>query len=307
MVRRSLSLPLVAVFILSMPMSTLADELSADVAAMLRLAASRDAAALDNVAAIATATFPAQAAAIDALARDLRRQRADDEKARKRAVASDIFAGWAGDAEFGASLSTGNSDDKAVALRLDLVKETVKWRHEVEASADFQRADGDNSKQRYTAGYDANYFINPKLYAAGQFAWERDLFSGYRHRLTETLGFGYVVLDGDGRRLSVEGGPGARHSFQVREPGVEPSEHEFVFRAAVDFTQDLGDGAKFQQNVKSLIGAENRSTEATSSLTARINALFSARIAVTLRHESNPPDQRKSTDSLSRATLVYTF
>ncbi|MFV3128535.1 DUF481 domain-containing protein [Niveispirillum sp. KHB5.9] len=88
------------------------------------------------------------------------------------------------------------------------------------------------------------------------------------------------------------------------EPNVE---HEVVFRAAADFTQDLSDSAKFAQSVKALLGAKNTTIEATSSLTARINALFSARVAVTLRHETDPPDDRKQTDTLSRATLVYTF
>lgn len=283
------------------------DVLPAGVEAMLRQAAGRDAAALDLAESLARDAFPDHAEPIAALAGSLRKARKEADRAVKRQAASSIIAGWSGEAEAGAALSTGNSDDRTLSLRVDLLKETVKWRHEVTAGADLQRADGENSKERFESGYEANYFISPRFYAAGEFGWERDTFAGYRHRLTETVGTGYVLLDGDGTRLSVEGGPGARHTFIVDTPGEPGEQHEFVFRAAADFIQDLSDNAKFTQTVKTLIGAKNTTIEATSSLTARINALFSARLAFTLRHETDPPDDRKATDTLSRATLVYSF
>ncbi|OYQ32772.1 hypothetical protein CHU95_18650 [Niveispirillum lacus] len=281
--------------------------LPAGVAAMLREAAGRDDSALDLAESLALAAFPDQGQAIAALAVRLRKDRKDAEHAVKRAAAAHLFAGWSGDAELGAALSTGNSDDKTLSVRVDLVKETVRWRHQVTAGADVQRADGENSKERFEAGYEVNFFINPRVYTAAELAWERDIFAGYRHRLTETVGAGYVILDADGRRLSVEGGPGARHVFLYDIPGEPATENEVVLRAAADFTQDLSNSAKFAQTVKSLVGAKNTTLEATSTLTARINALFSARVAVTIRHETAPPDDRKSTDTLSRATLVYTF
>lgn len=303
--------PLSAALVLSAfavtPAFAQAADLPAGVEAMLRQAAGRDAAALDLAESLARDAFPDRGDDIGALAGGLRKERKEAERAVKRQAAANIFGGWSGDAEAGAALSSGNSDDRTLSLRVDMLKETVKWRHEVMAGADLQRSDGENSKERFEAGYEANYFINPRFYAAAELAWERDTFAGYRHRLTETVGAGYVVLDGDGRRLSVEGGPGARHSFLVEIPGEPSVENEFVFRAAADFTQELSDSAKFGQAVKALVGAKNTTIEATSSLTARINALFSARVAFTVRHETDPPDDRKSTDTLSRATLVYNF
>ncbi|MFV3076177.1 DUF481 domain-containing protein [Niveispirillum fermenti] len=274
---------------------------------MIRQAATRDGTALDTVESLALDAYPDHAEAIGALTRDLRDQRKKAERDAKRAAGSSVIAGWSGDGELGASLSSGNTDDRSLAIRLNLVKETLRWRHEITSSADLQRASGETSKERYTAGYKPNYFINPRLYAAGEFTWERDLFAGYRHRLTETVGIGYLILDSDGKRLSVEGGPGARHSFQVRAPGVSAVEHEFVFGANANYTQEFNENIKFAQTIKTLTGDQNQTLESSSSLTARINSLFSARIGFTLRHETEPPDDRKQTDTLSRATLVYTF
>jgi putative salt-induced outer membrane protein len=283
--------------------------LPAGVEAMIRQAAADgDAATLDKTINLALAAFPAQTEAISALGTSLRQQREAQTLAAKRANGRHLLSGWAGSGEFGASLSSGNSDDKALAFGLALSKETQEWRHRISAAADYQRSDGETSKQRYSAGYEPNYFINEALYAAGQFGWERDLFAGYRHRFTETVGLGYVLIDNGVAKLEVEGGPGARHTlYAATETDPRYTENEFVFRAAADFTYQFSDDASFSQSAKTLIGAENRTVEATSALTTRINSLFSAKISFTVRNESDPPDDRRATDTVSRATLVYSF
>lgn len=284
-------------------------DLPAGVEAMIRQAAADgDAATLDKTISLALAAFPAHTDAITTLGDGLRQKREAQALDAKRTNGRHLLSGWAGSGELGASLSSGNSDDKAFAFGLALSKETIDWRHRVSAAADYQRSDGETSKQRYSAGYEPNYFINDALYAAGQFGWERDLFAGYRHRFTETAGLGYVLIDNGVTKLEVEGGPGARHTLYAATD-TEPryTENEFVFRAAADFTYQFSDDASFSQTAKTLIGAENRTLEATSALTTRINALFSAKVSFTVRNESDPADDRKATDTLTRATLVYSF
>lgn len=286
-----------------------APALPAGVEAMIRQAAADgDAATLDKTISLALAAFPDQAEPITALGDSLRQQRQTQALAAKKANGRHILSGWTGTGELGASLSTGNSDDKALAVGLALTKETMDWRHRLIAAADYQRSEGRTNKQRYSAGYEPNYFINEALYAAGQFGWERDMFAGYRHRFTETVGLGYVLIDNGTTKLEVEGGPGARHTlYAASDTDPAFTEHEFVFRAASAFSYRFSDDASFSQTAKTLIGAENRTLEATSALTTRINALFSAKISFTVRNESDPPDDRKATDTVSRATLVYSF
>ncbi|WP_029014347.1 DUF481 domain-containing protein [Niveispirillum irakense] len=286
-----------------------ASALPPGVEAMIRQAAAKgDADLLEKTSGLAVETYPDQAKAIRDLHNSLVAQRKTAEQAAKRANGARVLAGWTGSGELGASLSSGNSDDKAFAFGLALSKETLAWRHRVMATADYQRSDGQTSKERFTAGYEPNYFINDQFYVAGQFGWERDMFAGYRHRLTETVGAGYVLVDDGVNRLEVEGGPGARHTFYAATPERAAwTENEFVFRAAAEFVHQFSDDASFSQSAKSLIGAENRTVEAISALTTRINDLFSAKISFTVRNESDPPDDRKATDTISRATLVYSF
>jgi putative salt-induced outer membrane protein len=279
------------------------------VSAMLRQAAgSADPKALDNTAKLAIGAYPQAEAAVRQIVAGLKAEQAAAAERAKIAAGESLFAGWKGTGEAGASISTGNSDDKAFALGLGFSKQTVRWRHTLAATADFQRSGGATTKERFAASYAPNYFFNPRLYAAGFLGWERDTSAGYSRRFTESLGIGYIVIDEKRMALDVEAGPGLR---QTRFPafGRIPagSQSEFVFRAAARFRYDITDGLIFTQTALGLIGADNRTLEAASALTAKVSDSLSARISFTLRNESDPPAARKSTDTLSRVTMVYDF
>lgn len=279
------------------------------VAAMLRQAAgSADPKALDNTAKLAIGAYPQAEAAIKQIVAGLKDEQAAAAQRAKIAAGQSIFAGWKGVGEAGASLSTGNSDDKTFALGLGFSKETVRWRHTVAASADFQRSGGATTKERFAASYTPNYFINPRLYALGFLGWERDKSAGYSRRFTESVGLGYKIIDEKRMAFDVEAGPGLR---QTKFPAVgriaARSESEFVFRAAARFRYDITDSLIFTQTALALIGADNRTLEAATALTAKLNDDLSGRLSFTVRNESDPPLGRKSTDTLSRVTLVYDF
>lgn len=297
---------------LTLPSQALADEaatLPPGVEQMIRQAANRnDAALLDQTSGLAVEAYPAHEKAIRALHGSLRQAQETAQQAAKRANGARILAGWTGSSELGASLSTGNSDDKALAFGLALSKETMHWRHRVTASADYQRSDGQTSKERFTAAYAPDYFVDERFFVTGEAGWERDLFAGYRHRFTETVGLGYVLIDDGTDKLEVEGGPGARHTLYVADgERAAYTDHEFVFRAAALYVHNFSDSAAFSQNVRALIGADNRTLETVTALSTRLTSLFSAKLSFTYRNESDPPDEREGTDTVTRATLVYTF
>jgi putative salt-induced outer membrane protein len=276
---------------------------------MLRqAAASDDPKALDNTAKLAVGAYPQAEAAIKQIVAGLKGEQAAAAERAKIAAGESIFAGWTGVGEAGASLSTGNSDDKTFALGLGFAKETVRWRHTIAATADFQRSGGATTKERFAASYAPNYFFNPRFYAAGFLGWERDKSAGYSRRFTESLGLGYKLIDEKRMALDVEAGPGLR---QTKFPAIgrvpARSESEFVFRGAARFRYDITDSLIFTQSALALIGADNRTLEAASALTAKLNDDLSGRLSFTLRNESDPPAGRKSTDTLSRVTLVYDF
>lgn len=297
---------------IALPLPALAETaapLPPGVEQMIRQAADRgDPALLEQVSGLALEAYPGHEASIRALHQSLRQDHEKAQRAVKRANGARILAGWTGSSELGASLSTGNSDDKALAFGLTLSKETLSWRHRVNASADYQRSDGETSKERFTAAYAPNYFVNDRFFVTGEAGWERDLFAGYRHRFTETVGLGYVLIDDGTDRLEVEGGPGARHTFYIAD-GDQPAytENEFVFRGAALYEHQFNDDAAFSQNVRTLIGANNRTLEAVTALSTKLTSLFSAKISFTYRNESDPPDDREGTDTVTRATLVYSF
>lgn len=275
---------------------------------MLRQAALTDGETLGETAALATAAYPELAAEIAALTAVLQGEQAEATRRAKVAAADYIFVGWAGSAEAGASLSTGNSNETAVTLGFGLSKETVYWRHAIKGTADYRRAGGQTTSERFTTNYEPNWFYDPRFFVSGHLGWERDRFAGYSWRFTETLGLGWVAADGPAVRLELDGGPGLRQTRYVStEQEAARTEAETVLRGSASMRWQIAARARFLQTVNALVGADNRSLEGISALELKVSRHISSRLSFTVRNESDPPEGLTGTDTISRVTLKYDF
>lgn len=308
------TLPRTAALVISLAAATAfpaaaARPLPEGVERLLRQAAlADDAEQLDETAELAAGAYPDLAAEIAALVETLQDERAEKVRRAKAAAAASLLAGWSGNVEAGASLSTGNSEESSVALGFAVAKETVEWRHLLRGTADYRRAEGQTTSERLTLTYEPNWFFAPRFYIAGLLGAERDRFAGYRWRLTETLGLGWVALDGEDTRLELEGGPGLRQTrYDATDDEPARTEAEALFRASAAFTWQIAAATRFTQSATALIGGDNRTLEGTSALTLKLNRRISSRISLTVRNESDPPEDLTGTDTLSRVTLIYAF
>jgi len=275
---------------------------------MLRTAAQTDAETLETAVDLALAAYPALAHDIASLLVALKAERRTATLDKRRRAAGSLIAGWSGTAEAGASLSTGNSDEAAVVLGFSLAKRTVDWRHVLTGTADFQRANGQTTSERFTLGYDTSYFFSDRLFMAAVLGWERDIFAGYAHRFTETLNLGYVAIDGETARLELEGGPGLRQT-RTNPVGDTPTvwEDSVIGRAAARFAWDIADDTSFSQTLRLLAGGESLTLEGVSTLSVRLTDRLSGNVSLTARNEGAPAAGREGTDTMTRATLSYSF
>jgi putative salt-induced outer membrane protein len=270
------------------------------VAAMLDAAAG-DAAQLKIVADIARKTNPQSVAEIDAKIADIEKSQA---AAREEKLASqDFFEGWSGSGEAGGFISSGNTDTQGVAIGVTVAKETRQWKHTLRGFVDYQRQDDVTTRERYFAGYEGNYNITPNFYALATLSWERDPFSGFNRRFSESLGLGYKIINDETVKLSVEGGPALRQTRFTN--GVD--DNAFAARAAGNFWWKINDGLEFTQSGLLFYDSFNTSTQAISALTAKLSGALSARASFQFNSESNPPLGRENTDTVSRVTIVYSF
>jgi putative salt-induced outer membrane protein len=270
------------------------------IAAMIDAAAG-DAAQLKVVADIAKKTNPQSATEIDARVAGFTTAQA---KAREEKMASqDFFEGWSGSGEAGGFISSGNTSTKGVAIGANLVKETRSWKHSLRGFVDYQRQDGVTTRERYFAGYEGNYNITPNFYALATLAYEKDRFSGFDRRFSESLGLGYKLINTDSIKLAIEGGPALRQTQYTS--GIY--DNAFAARGAGSLNWTISPSLTFAENATIFYDSFNTSVQSITALTAKLGGALSARASFQYNNESNPPPGRKNSDTTSRITLVYSY
>ncbi len=278
----------------------LAEPIPPPVAAMIDAAAANPD-QLKIVADIARKTNPASAAEIDARVALLR---AEAARAREEKLAAQgMLEGWTGNGEVGGFISSGNTENRGLAIGINLTKETRRWKHAVRGQVDYQEDQGVTSRERYFAGYEGNWKFSPRGFAVLALSYERDRFTGFSGRFTQALGLGYRIIDGKRVTVSADGGPALRQTRFTT--GV--SENVLAARAALNGKWQITPGISLTETATYYADNVNSSLLSLTQLTAKLNGRLSARMSVQINNEGNPPPGRENTDSVTRATLVYSF
>ncbi len=294
---------------------------------------SDDKATFDVILQTALATWPSDREAILALAKGLKAewmepaQIQEVEEAEARKVAAEeaskargmIYyldpALWNGQAELGATSSTGDSDEQSISMGLSFHRDFgTRWSHDLDLNFDFGRNSGETTRQRFVTKYEAIWRPWKGLYAVNYTELELDRFSGYDYRVIENIGIGHQFLDTKRQKLRVEGGPGVRISrfeatFDEFGALLSPTmtETEFLGRVSTTYELKLTDSVTFKDRASVLVGVDMTTVENWMELTARINAHLAARMSFEVQYESAPPVGTAAWDTITRAALVYDF
>lgn len=211
---------------------------------------------------------------------------------------------WDGGIELGFSTSSGNTQEKAIAVGFEIKRLISEhWDHKLEADFDFARRAGITSKERYSGRYQLYYRGWERSYVYMFLDGERDRFSGFDYRLTQSIGAGYKIIDSERQSWTVEGGPGLRETrvmgngFSTEPLGVLNTEYQFLLTPGVSI--DLGASV--------FVGDARTTLESEAALKAQLNSSLSARFSYKTKYDSSVPLGSRKTDTLTRATLVYGF
>jgi len=260
-----------------------------------------NAATLQSTVDLAKSTNPRSIVEIDTLVANLRTQA--DAARTARLSTQGFFEGWSGEGEVGASLTTGTSKNKTLALGINLKKEGLDWRHKIIGIANYQRSDNITTADRYLASYEGNYKFTPRLYAFGLLQWEQDRFAGYNSRYTEALGLGYTLVDTPEFNWVVSGGPALRQTKLI----THTSQSDTSARANTVFLWNIGPTTVFSEDLGMYVGGKDNTYFSTTALTTKIMGNISARASFNVISESNPPPGIDNTSTITRFTLVYSF
>ncbi len=257
-----------------------------------------------TVAKFARATHPDDGEEIDAMLKRHRAAKAELVAKRKREMQeAGFFEHWSGEGELGAFRSTGNSDDTGLAVGVKLTKDAVRWRYKFRARADYQRSDGETTREQLRVAIEPNYKFTSRFYAYGLAQFERDRPQGYKARYSLSGGLGYTAIDSKAVKLDLNAGPAWRRTDFV----AGPAEASLAGLASLSFRWNVSDNMTLTQDADAYLESGNNSLAATTALDARLIGALSARLSYTVEIESDPPVGRVGTDTLSRATLVYDF
>ncbi|MBB4154267.1 putative salt-induced outer membrane protein [Sphingomonas jinjuensis] len=244
---------------------------------------------------------PASADAVLAIAQ---KWRADREAARQETIRqATVFDLWSGSAQLGGYISTGNSDIAGGSAVIDAKREGLQWRHKFRVQADYQENQGVTTREHYLASYEPNYKIDDRLYMYGAGQYESDKFLGYWNRFSASIGAGYSVLKSRAMSLDLELGPAFRHTY-FTDQTVQSSP---AGRGSLAFRWQLLPGLSVTQNGAAYVQRFNSTISGVTALNAKLIGPLSASLSYNIQYESQPPVGSVSTDTTTRASVVYSF
>jgi len=194
--------------------------------------------------------------------------------------------------------STNGNASLKVAWDLD-----GPWKHNWTALAINARTNGVTAAEAYAAGYKAtrDFSATSYLFASGD--WREDAFSGYDKQVTEAVGYGRRLIDTERHLLALEGGVGAKQSDLSTGEELDES----IVRGGLDYLVHLTEGSEFNQKLLIEQGDENRYTESTSALKARIVGNLAIVLSYVIKNNSDVPVGIEKTDRFTAISLEYGF
>ncbi len=229
-------------------------------------------------------------------------------QADKAALAEDnpgyfSLRGWDGEVELNILQTTGNTRQQSFGLGGKMERNADKFHHTITTFFDLNKNDGEKDKQKWGLAYKLDYDFSEKLYVTAFAGYENDQFGAFRERVTTSLGIGYPIIIDDKYSWKVEGGPSILFTKEL--PGESYSSSFNGFANSI-FKWTINDRSNFSN--KTVVFFGNRSViESKSALKVKINGALSSKFSYDIFYDRDAPLERKKTDTIARAGLLYDF
>jgi putative salt-induced outer membrane protein len=203
-------------------------------------------------------------------------------------------------------LSTKGNTDSTNANATFALKYTLEhWAHNVDLLAIGATTDNVTTAEAYSAKYKAKraFGADGKSYLFAALDWSHDRFSAYDEQISESVGYGRVLIDRGRSVLNGELGAGARQSTLIDQT----KEDEGILRAALDYELKLTDMTGFKQSLVIESGSSNTTTEAISALRARLVGNVGLVLSYRIKSNTDVPVGIEKTDRFTSIALSYAF
>ncbi|MFO7582771.1 YdiY family protein [Guyparkeria sp.] len=219
------------------------------------------------------------------------------------ALAEESDGPWGGSAEFGATMSTGNSESSSLNGKLRITHESLPWENKFRLEAHQATEDGDETANRVLGEHETNYALTERDYLFGVLRGTYDEFSGYDYQASAAAGYGRKIWISEKGYWDAEIGPGVR----VAETNDDVRETNVIARASSGFEYRLSDTARFNQDVTVLSGSDNTEVESVTGVSTSITDTLAMKLSYTVLHNTDVPADTENTDTYTSINLVYDF
>lgn len=211
---------------------------------------------------------------------------------------------WGGEGQLGFVLARGNSDADTVNAKLDMSKETASWKNAFGIAALRSSSDGERNAERYAASWQTDYRFSPRSYWYGSARYEDDRFSGFDYQASLVSGLGHRFVDEEDFKLFGQAGLGFR---RLESSLTDFTEDNLIVSGELRYEQKLTDTTSLKNKLIVEAGEANTFLSNELAVQVKINTRLSLAAGLGVRHNTDPPQGRDKTDTLTTLNLVYGF
>jgi putative salt-induced outer membrane protein YdiY len=231
------------------------------------------------------------------------------------ALAVPAQAQWTGKAELGFLQSSGNTEAASANTKLDMTRETRRWRNNFFVAALYSENAEFSTAERYEARYQADYKITDRLSWFGALRGEQDRFSGFAYQATVSTGASYLFIDSAATKLDASLGAGYKRSKaetliktdagEVLDRIEGDIEDDIVGTLGSNFEHAFNETTKITNKLLAEFGGDNTAVANDLALQVSMTQSFALAVGIGIRYNSDPPPLSESTDTLTTVNLVY--
>lgn len=209
---------------------------------------------------------------------------------------------WQPKAELGVVNTTGNSDTTSVNGKFALNGEDELLTQDYSFTGLRSESEDELSANRYELGAKLARKFGERQYLGAAARYENDDFAAYDYQATLALNYGFWAFDDDTRSLQLEGGPGLRRS-QLAESGE--AENDALLRGFVDYQHQFTESTRFYNTLLVEAAQDNSFLQNDIGIAVSINRSLALKAGFQARHNTEVPDDRKRTDTLTSVNIVW--
>lgn len=215
---------------------------------------------------------------------------------------------WAGsNVQFGFTMNTGNTESKNLNGGLLLDYTRGKWQSTTNLNGQFNTGSSGTNKEVFSATEQGEYSFTPRNFVYLKIDSTFDRFNPYDYVVTESLGLGRKIINTKKVVVTVQAGPGGRHT---RETATKIVRNDVILDTNANLVWYITDKSTFKEALNADFGPPYNYYQADSTLTTQLIGDLGVQIAFTIQYYSRiPPLSTRTfkTDTTTTIGLVYSF